>query len=157
MNHTIEIGADFFEHLLNCMANQKYLGSQLPEDAAKNQKVIDEAWREGMDMINPIIQKKSIAQEALEKFNKKLNEDLPLIAKKIKDVMDDKKYPKDYVKKYALKWTLVRQECEMYCLIAEPVDKDEFGLLCERRGLTKNMRDYIIEMMKYVGLGDNFE
>ncbi len=157
MNRTIEIDAEFFEHLLNCMANQKYIGSQLPEKAAEKQKIIDEAWRKGMDILNPIVKTKDKAEDALKKFNKKLHKDLPLITKKIKDVMDDNKYPKDYVTEYAMKWTSVRQDCEMYCLIAESVDKEEFEKLCEDRSYTRNMRDYIIEVLKHVGLGDNLE
>ena len=157
MKRAIEIDADFFEHLLNCMANQKYLGSQLPEEADKNQKVIDEAWRKGMDILNPIKKKLGLVEEILNKFNEKLNNDFPIIAKKIKDVMDDSKYPRDYYVEYALKWSLVRQECEMYCLIAENIEKKEFDLLCKRRGFTKGMRNYIIEMMKHVGLGENLE
>lgn len=55
----ITMDRDYFEHLLNCLANQKYV-HQINADATecdyktiqkKNQKVIDKAWRDGMDKL----------------------------------------------------------------------------------------------------------
>ena len=41
---TITISKNYFEHLLNCLANQKYT-NELLEDHKKNiQKAIDKAW-----------------------------------------------------------------------------------------------------------------
>ena len=98
-----------------------------------------------------------LIEDALEKMREKLHKDLPIIASRIKETMDNKKFPKNYVMEYSLKWTLVRQECEMYCLIGENVEKNEFNKLCKRNKFTRPMRNYIVEMMKHVGLGDNLE
>lgn len=56
---TITMSRDYFEHLLNCLANQKYIGD-INADATEcdykkiqkeNQSVIDKAWRDGMDLL----------------------------------------------------------------------------------------------------------
>lgn len=49
MIKTVTIDLDFFEHLLNCMCNQKFLPMSGPscissENEKANQKVIDEAY-----------------------------------------------------------------------------------------------------------------
>lgn len=55
----IEIESDFLEHLLNCLANQKYI-NEINADALdcdhkniqkENQVVIDTAWKKGMDIL----------------------------------------------------------------------------------------------------------
>ena len=64
MGKVISVDVKFFEHLLNCLANQKFIGELPPcEDAMalseakyngiqkENQKKIDEAWNEGMKML----------------------------------------------------------------------------------------------------------
>lgn len=52
---------DFFEHLLNCLANQRFIaedeindcgGPQGAETRRAMQAVIDEAWAKGMDMLD---------------------------------------------------------------------------------------------------------
>ena len=61
----IMIEESYFEHLLTCLANQKFIGEQPPNgDAlamgkseyeniqAEHQKIIDEAWRKGMDILS---------------------------------------------------------------------------------------------------------
>ena len=58
------IDADYFEHLLACLANQKFIGEPPPNGDAlsigekkylkiqsENQKIIDIAWRKGMDIL----------------------------------------------------------------------------------------------------------
>lgn len=48
----IGIDASWFEHLLNCMANQKFIG-ELPQDEREEaQSVIDEAWLDGMEVLH---------------------------------------------------------------------------------------------------------
>lgn len=47
----MEIERDVFEHLLNCLANQKYLHEMKLDQRVKMQAVIDEAWRKGMDLL----------------------------------------------------------------------------------------------------------
>lgn len=48
----IEIPTSFFEHLLNCLANQKFI-DELDDPSRKvNQKIIDDAWNDGMAILN---------------------------------------------------------------------------------------------------------
>lgn len=56
---TIKIERSFFEHLLNCLCNQKFI-RQINADALEcdykkiqqeNQQIIDKAWRDGMDAL----------------------------------------------------------------------------------------------------------
>jgi hypothetical protein len=52
------------------------------------------------------------------------------------------------------KWNqLVWQEVWMYIRLDEPVDPEEFRLLCDRRGFTPEMRYFLVDMLKHVGLG----
>lgn len=62
MNKTITIDREFLDHLLNCLATQKFLydvnadGLSEGEEKVKQmqseaQQAIDTAWREGMDML----------------------------------------------------------------------------------------------------------
>lgn len=145
MKQMIEVDINFFEHLLNCMLNQKFLHEQSKEERERNQRVIDEALQKGMDLIQPIIQKNQTSQLAIDRYIKKWNEDIYFILKKIQaSELDD-----------IFKWDhLVKQECEMYCVLAEQVDKKEFDALCKRRGFNEDMKKYIIDMMKHVGLGN---
>lgn len=59
MDSKITLDRNYFEHLLNCLANQKYIGD-INADATEcdykaiqkeNQAVIDKAWRDGMDLL----------------------------------------------------------------------------------------------------------
>jgi len=63
-NGVILISEDSFEHLLNCLANQKFIGELPPNgDAldmspeayksvqAKNQAAIDDFWKQCMDLL----------------------------------------------------------------------------------------------------------
>lgn len=43
------INPKFFEHLLNCLANQKYVDNF--QDKEKAQEIIDKAWNEGMKIL----------------------------------------------------------------------------------------------------------
>lgn len=64
MKKNVFISYDFLEHLLNCLAAQKFIGKGPPNGDAvslgqeqferielQNQKVIDEAWLEGMRIL----------------------------------------------------------------------------------------------------------
>ena len=60
----VVISQDSFEHILNCLANQKYIG-ELPQNGdslsegmheyykvqQENQQAIDNCWRQGMDLL----------------------------------------------------------------------------------------------------------
>ena len=59
---TIKIETDYFEHLSNCLANQKFMGyvnadgmslgkKKVKSIQTKTQKTIDLAWRKGMDLL----------------------------------------------------------------------------------------------------------
>lgn len=45
----IVVSRAFFEHLLNCLANQKFLHTRVQSEREADQKVIDVAWDKGMD------------------------------------------------------------------------------------------------------------
>jgi len=48
----IRVETSFFEHLLNCLANQKFTPYPATgEVESMNQAAIDNAWREGMDLL----------------------------------------------------------------------------------------------------------
>jgi len=92
----------------------------------------------------------------LRKFNEKRVQLNNLIVDKIKMVesLNDKGLLKSDIIKYSFKWSLVMQECEMYCLIGEEVDRKDFNFVCKRRGFDEDMKEVVIDTMKYVGLGD---
>ena len=56
----MRIDRDFFEHLLSCLANQKFVnsvnadglaGCDYEKVQAINQEIIDDAWEKGMDIL----------------------------------------------------------------------------------------------------------
>ena len=47
----MEIDRDVFEHLLNCLANQKYVHELRLDERVKAQSIIDAAWQQGMDLL----------------------------------------------------------------------------------------------------------
>ena len=56
---TITIERDFFDHLLNCMANQKYLptlnaSSFASEREKDDQKIIDDAYHKARKLLSPL-------------------------------------------------------------------------------------------------------
>lgn len=153
MRKTVEIDIDFFTHLLKCMAEQKDIHKLPEEEAVEKQMTIDNALQYGTDLVRSVLQKEEASSELLKKCYEKFTNDLVLIGDIIKLKGDDPEVLTEAV----FKWGLVRQECEMYCIIGEVVNKKEFYELCETRGFDKDMRQYIIGMMKYVGLGDNLQ
>jgi len=96
------------------------------------------------------------AEHYLRKLHEKWVQKYNGIIKKIKivDSLNDKELLKSDVTKYAFKWSLVKQECEMYCLIGDEVDSKDLKLVCKSRGFDKEMKKFIIDMMKHVGLGE---
>ena len=50
-NDRISIDIDFFEHLLNCLANQKFIGEQNKNTREEHQSIIDNAWSTGMKLL----------------------------------------------------------------------------------------------------------
>ncbi|HJT55890.1 MAG TPA: hypothetical protein VJ761_05310 [Ktedonobacteraceae bacterium] len=62
-HNRITLARDYFEHLLNCLANQKFIHDvnadgledgidEVKKTQAEMQRVIDQAWREGMDLLH---------------------------------------------------------------------------------------------------------
>lgn len=47
----IKIDINIFEHILNCMCNQKYINEQKKEIQKQWQKIIDIAWNKGMRIL----------------------------------------------------------------------------------------------------------
>lgn len=48
----IKVSKDLFEHILNCMANQKFIHEQKPGVQKEWQQAIDDAWNDGMKLLN---------------------------------------------------------------------------------------------------------
>jgi len=47
----MQIEREFFEHILNCLANQKFIHELSPEMRSEVQASIDRVWLTGMDML----------------------------------------------------------------------------------------------------------
>lgn len=47
----VSVPIDEYEHLLNCLCNQKYIHEMKPSVQKEWQKIMDEAWRKGMDRL----------------------------------------------------------------------------------------------------------
>jgi hypothetical protein len=98
----------------------------------------------------------SPVEHYLIKLHEKWAQEYSGIIKKIKivDSLNDKELLKSDVTKYVFKWTLVKQECEMYCLIGDEVDPKDLKFVCKRRGFDNDMKKFIVDMMRHVGLGE---
>lgn len=56
---------------------------------------------------------------------------------------------------YSFKWTqLIYQEGFMYCRIGKQVDRNELLELSKRRGFTEEMLCFLVNWVKYIGLGE---
>ncbi len=51
MSQTMTISVDKFEHLLNCMCNQKFLHEQSPKVQKEWQEIIDKAYHEARGLL----------------------------------------------------------------------------------------------------------
>ena len=82
------------------------------------------------------------------KAAKRWNEDL--------DIINTLYIPISKKENPAFYWAqLVTQEIFMYIRLGKQVGPKEFNDLCERRGFDIDMKDYLKDMIKYVGLGKN--
>lgn len=52
MAKIIEVTEDLFERLLNCLANQKYIGEMTEEVQKDWQEAFDKTWNEGMAVLS---------------------------------------------------------------------------------------------------------
>ena len=178
-DNKITISKDYFEHLLNCLANQKYVGElptcgdALAEGPEKyknvqeeNQKVIDKAWREGMFILT---------------MNKRTEEEREKIRNKLIKCQSMKKMQEDYEKdledfksdsNIGFKWThLFGQELGMWVTLActtganidcenetfevGQVGREDFDAICERRGFTPRIISTLRNTLKEIGIGNN--
>ena len=180
---TITISKNYFEHLLNCLANQKFIG-ELPSNGdalalgkleyeniqLSNQKAIDKAWREGMFLLGLNRTMEHTYKQMVEKYCEIWNKAIPFMQDSIID--DAKKYPED--KHIEFKWNhLIAQEIEMWmrlCCFSDGsnmiidckneayihgvVTTGEFDSICSRRGFTPTMRNFLIDILKDIGIGE---
>ena len=149
MQDKVELEVGYFSHLLNCLANQKYLLEMPPADRINGQMVIDEAWNKGMAMISPILQKNAKAERASALGQQKWMSDIDKIKRYCE--LDEKVYPQD--SHIVFKWSqLVWQEVWMYGSLGEKIDPAEFHVLCERRGFTPRMSGYLSSILIHMEL-----
>lgn len=177
----ITLDKGYFEHLLNCLANQKFIGEAPPCGDAmamdkndylniqrENQEIIDKAWNKGMFILSLDIIKKNrhdkLEKEYVEFWNKN-------VEKYFADIEKDRiDFPKD--ENIDFKWKyLVDQEIKMWIslccyawstadednqtYIVGQVSKEDYDHIVERRGFTPRMIHALNENLKAIGIGLN--
>lgn len=50
-NKPVVVSREWFEHLLNCLANQKTINELTQDKIRINQEIIDDTWRDGMAIL----------------------------------------------------------------------------------------------------------
>jgi len=163
---TITISKSYFEHLLNCLANQKYIEELSPDMQKENQQYIDKAWRQGM-FIHGLKTTTEIAHKKMvEKYCEIWNKNRLFIINCI--TKDTKQFPND--KNIDFKWGhLVAQEIKMWidlCCFSDVtidcenekyehgfVSLEDFNYIADRRGFTPRMRKFLIDILKDIGIG----
>lgn len=178
---TITISKDFFEHLLNCLCNQKYIG-ELPTNGdsisvgkqhydsvqEEGQSAIDKAWNQGMFIMGLDFARDNQYKKMIESYVSFWNESIPEIMKnRDQDKLD---FPQD--DNICFKWQhLVDQEIWMWIKLGchsqaiidvenekyeiGQVDAKDFDEIVKRRGFTPRMISFLIKILKHVGIGDN--
>lgn len=53
------------------------------------------------------------------------------------------------------KWTLIKQEIEMFMMLAKVVSISDIDWLSDRRGFTQEQKDFLIDLVNATGIGDN--
>ena len=53
------------------------------------------------------------------------------------------------------KWTLIKQEIEMFMQIAKYVSISDIDWLSDRRGFTQAQKDFLIDLVDATGISDN--
>ena len=107
---------------------------------------------DGQTLVTPSEEKYNIDFERriklLEEFeNATAQQVKAVISHQTKDMTEEEQ------NKYLFKWSaLVRQEIDMWVRINKPVYIEEFDFICERRGFTKAMRNYLTSALEYVQL-----
>jgi len=172
---TITISKSFFEHLLNCLANQKFVGELPPNGDALGlgkseyndiqieiQKRIDEACCKGRFLLGLECQMTKMYTEMAEKYCEIWNLHIPIIMDYINRENDENA---------KFKWNhLISQEIKMWmricvfqnCVIDYKNEKykhgivtvEEFDEICSRRGFNIDMINLIVDILKFIGIGD---
>lgn len=138
---TITISKSYFEHLLNCLANQKFV-EELPTNGdaietgeneyrniqKENQDVIDKAWREGMFILS---------------LNSRIDS----------EVKDDRARYLSFVEKnYNDIDNIIDAENEKYKI--GQVTIDDFNEIVRRRGFTPRIVSFLKKALKASGIGE---
>ncbi len=180
---TITIKKDFFEHLLNCLANQKFIDEPPSNGDAiameeeeynkvqrEGQEAIDKAWRQGMFIM-------SLEYKMNEEYQKKIHAHVDLWNESIPEIMKNRD---DDIREFsgdsniAFKWQhLVDQEIVMWirlCCFSQStidveneryeigqVEQKDFDGIVERRGFTPKMISFLLKTLKYIGIGNNLK
>jgi len=101
-------------------------------------------FQEIKSSLSTILAKEEKKREILKKLDVKLNEDRSYLTERIVD----------HDAFESIKWQFVPQECRMYCLIGKQVERSDLEWLCERRGFDEEIKQYLIDTMKHIGLGE---
>lgn len=180
-DNKVTISKNYFEHLLNCLANQKYVGElptcgdALAEGPEKykniqeeNQKVIDKAWKEGMFILTHECRVNSEYVKLVNKYAEYYNKNIEKMEADF--VADKEEYMND--QNIDFKWThLFQQEVIMWSKLCSnthaiidcenekyevgQVSIDDFNEIIRRRGFTPKLIAHIKLVLKEIGIGDN--
>jgi len=163
---TIEIDENFFEHLLNCMDNQKFMPvNNLSQAEKETQEIIDKASRQARNIWLKETRREALRTELFNKWATKWKEDIPKIEAFIKYESEQNEE-----KNYLFVWgQIVVQEIEMFILLStfeakydidsgkftlKQVDQSSFDYIIKHKQLEKDQRLYILETLKKIGIGD---
>jgi hypothetical protein len=164
---TITISKIYFEHLLNFLANQKFIDKLSPDMKKENQLKIDKAWRQGMFVHGLNITTELAHNQMFEKYCKFWNKNRLFINNCI--TQDFKQYPND--KNIGFKWTqLVKREIEMWMLLCcfssaiidcenekyehGVVSLQDFNDIVYTRGFTTRMKKFLVDILNDIGIGE---
>jgi len=178
---TITVSKSYFEHLLSCLANQKFIGDinadaleldkkEYEKIQIENQDVIDKAWRNGMFMLCLEHKMEESCKEIHKKYCDFWNSHVDFINNLMAE--DKKLFPED--ENITFKWVhLVQQEIEMWISLCSSssnsnliidckneiykhgyVEIDDFDFICNRRGFTPAMIDFLVDILKEIGIGE---
>lgn len=179
----ITIKRDYFEHLLNCLANQKFINERPPngdalamgEDAYKevhrtNQDLIDKAWNHGMFLLRINDIQNDMEIKVYDKAAAIWNSNINNIQRFIDEENKNSKDESDKITN-GFKWTqLVWQEIWMWIKLSTHTDSiinyDECEIKCGqvqqsdfdeiyiRRGFNQNQRKLLMDCLKEIGIGE---
>ena len=158
----VTISKNYFDHLLNCLANQKYLHEQSPADRKNGQEVIDKAWRSGMFIMSLKHRIDGMCKQMVEKYCDFWNASLNSIQLWIDEDTNTDEYAK-------FKWIhLIPQEIEMWiricchsgCTVDCEREEYKVGMISERdflyivniRGFNEHMIRFLSDILNHIGI-----